>query len=140
MCFTMRKLTVKDFLYVSRKRKVRTQRRIMIRLCERQQKLKEVKYLIGAKTGVKWHLYCSDQSFSPTNTFTRLCSNLTNTFSPIKYLLFGKDFNSTNTIMLHYLAIIRRNNTRDVVALHFWSKILEINSYRVLQSSLPVKV
>ena len=139
MCFTMRKLTVKDFLYVSRKRKVRTQRRIMIRLCERQQKLKEVKYLIGAKTGVKWHLYCSDQSFSPTNTFTRLCSNLTTTFSSIKYLVFWRDYNSTNTIILQYLAIIRRNSTRDAVALHFWSKVLEINSYGVLHSSFPVK-
>ena len=84
--------------------------------------------------------FCSDQSFSPTNTFTRLCSNLTTTFSPIKYLLFWRDYNGTNTIILHYLAIIRRNSTRDVVALHFWSKILEINSYRVLQSSFPVKV
>ena len=84
--------------------------------------------------------FCSDQSFSPTNTFKRLCSNLINTFSPIKYLLLRRDYNSNNTIILHYLAIIRRKSTRGVVALHFWSKILEINSYRVLQSSFPVKV
>ena len=113
-------LTVKDFLYVSWKRKVRTQRRILIRLHERQHKLKKVKYLIVAKTGVKWHLLVVTHHFSPTNTFTRLYSHLTTTFSPIKYLLFWRDYSSTNTIILHYLAIIRRNNTRDVVALHFW--------------------
>ena len=56
----------------------------MIRLCERQHKLKKVKYLTGAKVTS----FCTDQSFSPTNTFTQLCSNLTNTFSPVKYLLF----------------------------------------------------
>ena len=106
----------------------------MIRLCERQHKLKKVKYLTGAKVTS----FCTDQSFSPTNTFTQLCSNLTNTFSPVKYLLFRRDYN--NTIILHYLAIIRRNSTRDVVALRFWSKILEINSYRGLQSSFPVTV
>ena len=49
----MGKVPVKDFLYVSRKREVGTQAKIMIPLCERQHKLKEVKYLIGAKTGVK---------------------------------------------------------------------------------------
>ena len=54
-----------------------------------------------------------------------------NTFSPIKYLLFWRHYNSTNTIIPHYLAIIRRNSTWDVVSLHFWSKILEITSHRV---------
>ena len=127
-------LPVKYFLHVKRKRKVGTQRRIMIRLGERQHKLKKVKYLTGAKVTS----FCTDQSFSPTNTFTQLCSSLTNTFSPVKYLLFWRDYD--NTIILHYLAIIRRNSTRDVVALRFWSKILEINSYRGLQSSFPVTV
>ena len=49
----MRKLPVKEFLYVSGKRKVGTQRRIMTRLCDRQHKLKKAEYLIGVKTGVK---------------------------------------------------------------------------------------
>ena len=78
---------MKDFLYVSRKNEVGTQRRIMIRLYERQYKLKKVKYLTGAKTGVKT-LFCSDQLFSSTNAFTRMHSNPTNIFPPIKYLLF----------------------------------------------------
>ena len=76
-------------------------------------------------------LFCSDQLFSSTKTFIRLRSNPTNTFSPIKYLLFWRHHNGTNTIIPHYLAIIRRNSTWDVVSLHFWSKILEITSYRI---------
>ena len=61
----MRKLPVKDFLYVSGKRKVGTQRSIMTRLCERQHKLKKAEYLIGAKTGVKY-------LFEVTNHFLQL--------------------------------------------------------------------
>ena len=53
----------KVFLYVSRKRKVGTHARIMIPLCEWQHKLKKVKYLIGAKTGVKWHLFVVSNHF-----------------------------------------------------------------------------
>ena len=103
----------------------------MIHLYERQCKLKKVKYLIGAKTGVKVIRSSSNQLFSSTNAFTRLRSNPTNTFSPIKCLLFWRHYNSTNIIIPHHLAIIRRNSTLDIVSLHFWSKILEISSYKV---------
>ena len=59
----MRKLPLKDFLYVKRKKKLGTQKRIMTRLCERQHKLKKVKHLIGEKTGVKWHLFVVNNHF-----------------------------------------------------------------------------
>lgn len=63
--------------------------------------------------------------------FYTTISNPTYTFSPINYLLFWKHYNSTNTIILNCLAIIRRKSSRDVVALPFWSKILKINYCRV---------
>lgn len=102
----------------------------MIRLYERQYKLKNVKYFIWAKTGGKWHfLVVAKYFFQLQQYFYKTISSPSYTFSPIKYLLFWKHFNSTNTIILHCFAIIRRN--RDVVALHFWSQILKINSCRV---------
>ena len=60
----------------------------MIRLCERQHKLKKKKIPYWVKNRAKVTSFCSEQSFSPTSTFIRLSSSLTTTFSPVKYLPF----------------------------------------------------
>ena len=48
-------------------------------------------------------LFCSDQLFYITNTFTQLWSSLINTFSSIKYWNLWRYYNFTDTIMPHYL-------------------------------------
>ena len=76
-------------------------------------------------------LFCSDQLFYITNTFTQLWSSLINTFSPIKYWHLWRYYNFTYTIMPHYLIAIRRSSSWDKTVIYFWSKIFENACHRV---------
>ena len=81
----------------------------------------------------KWGktLFCSDQLFSATNTLIQLCSNLSNTFSSIKYF-FRRICNAINTIILRYFAIMKHRNSRwDIVFLQISAQVLENTCYRL---------
>ena len=75
------------FFICEQKRKAGTKRRIMTQLCEIQHKLKKVKYAIGAKTGVKWHLVVVANHFLRYHFYTIV-------FKPDQYFFSKKVFSA----------------------------------------------